>query len=67
MTALKVGDRIKDNDPRTTERVLVVERFLNDTRALCYRDGWTAYPVRVRLDRIHNDGKPRKRGFSVLP
>lgn len=66
--SVKVGDRIKDNDPRMAERVLEVVRYLNDDRTtvICRRVGWTSYAVKVRVNRIHADGKPRRSGFTLL-
>lgn len=60
---LKVGDRIKDNDPRMWHRVLTVE-LLTATHA------WTSdgYGRKhgIALCRIYTDGKPRRSGFSKV-
>ncbi len=64
MEDLKVGDRIKDNDPRMGSRYLRVTRI-----------GITAvdaeHPISKRVftiarSRIYGDDKPRKSGFSVM-
>lgn len=61
---LKVGDRIKDNDPRVNiNRVLtVVELLPNGVRA---KDSGTRIFSILRR-RIYADGKPRKSGFSLV-
>lgn len=67
-SGLKVWDTIRDNDPRmySGKRVLIIDSFEakgNHVVAVCN----TGYrTVRVRLDRIHTDGKPRKSGFSLV-
>lgn len=62
-----VGDRIRDNDPRCGgQRVLVVED-ITDTHAICRRVGGTVRAVvRIRLDRIHTDGRVRRSGFDRI-
>ena len=64
MSKIQVGDKIKDNDPRMTNRVLQVIE-VNQTH--CYADPGHFFPVvRIRLDRIHADGKQRRSGFDLL-
>ncbi|WP_200348925.1 hypothetical protein [Halochromatium glycolicum] len=66
MSELKVGNKIKDNDPRTNNRVLQVIG-IDDTHCRCRHPGYPAYPdVRIRIDRIHSDGKPRRSGFDLI-
>lgn len=59
---LCVGDRIKDNDPRMPDRVLMVINisvlsgvYAQDRHGRC---NW------YRRDRIFTDSKPRRTGFS---
>ena len=62
---LKVGDKIKDNDPRMGgKRVLeIIEVLPNVVRAV---NG--AGKVRAYLRHsIYTDGKPRRTGFSLVP
>ena len=64
MSKIQVGDKIKDNDPRTTNRVLQV---IEINQTYCYADPGHSFPVvRIRLDRIHTDGKQRRSGFDLL-
>lgn len=61
--ALKVSDQIKDNDPRTSNRVLTIK--------VLHPYGVVAHNVRGRpfsilKRRIHTDGKPRRSGFSLV-
>ena len=67
---VKVGDVLKDNDPRVQGRtVRVVE--VGDARAVCEPE--TRHPhaknarrVLIDLTRIYDDEQPRKSGFSVV-
>lgn len=69
---LKPGDRIKDNDPRMGHRVLTVRRitpagpFGGHQWAVCAHPLFRDREIRIRLDRIHADGKPRRTGFTLL-
>lgn len=59
---LKVGDRIKDNDPRMGHRVLTIESI--DVR---YVSAGTKYrQFRILRSRIFTDDKPRRTGFSRI-
>ena len=60
---LKVGDKIKDNDPRMSDRVLeIIEVLPNGVRAVN-----SVGKVRWYLRKaIHTDGKPRRTGFSLV-
>ena len=65
---LKLWDTIRDNDPRmySGKRVLIIDGFevkKNAVVAVC-NDGRRKH--RVRLDRIHTDGKTRRSGFSLV-
>lgn len=59
---LKIGDHIKDNDPRVPDRVLEVTS--NDgsrVKARSLRNGIT---VTIKRNRIFIDGKERRSGFN---
>lgn len=62
---LKVGDRIKDNDPRMGEnRVLeIIEVLPNGVRAVDSIGRVRRYLRKA----IHTDGTPRRTGFSLVP
>jgi hypothetical protein len=61
---LKVGDRIKDNDPRMVGRKLIITAVYEiSVRA---RGLESNIEVSIRKDRIHQDGKPRRGGFDLL-
>ncbi len=60
---LKIGDKIKDNDPRRTyERVLTISSV--GTKEVSASDDMRN--VRISLKRIHTDGKQRRSGFSLI-
>jgi hypothetical protein len=61
--ALKVGDRIKDNDPRMTARPALRIVAVHETHVVAV-DGRFAFKVQIR--RIHSDGKPRRSGFDLV-
>ena len=61
---VKVGQRYKDNDPRSGERLVTVKSISGDV-ATCSsstskRDTW------IRLGAMYQDGKPRRTGFSLV-
>jgi hypothetical protein len=59
---LKVGDKIKDNDPRSSYRVLTITEILpNGVRA-----AFAGRLSTILRRRIYTDGKPRRSGFSLL-
>jgi len=61
---LKVGDKVKDNDPRmTANRVLTVESIDGDKEVA--RDSMGSR-FRYKRTRIFTDGKPRKSGLSLV-
>lgn len=62
---LKPGDRIKDNDPRMTNRVLVVGTV--GTHSCTAKNIHGGKQTTISLDRIHMDEKPRRSGFSLIP
>lgn len=59
---LQIGDRIKDNDPRASHRVLTITEILpNGVRAV-----FAAREVFILRRRIYTDGKPRRSGFALV-
>ncbi len=63
MTELKIGDRIKDNDPRMCGRELRVFDILGD---MVRAEGFGGRVAVLSRSRIFTDGKPRKSGFSLV-
>lgn len=63
MEELKVGDTLKDNDPRMENRVLIITELLPDAVMVTDTGGRL---FRCLRRRIHTDGKPRKSGLSLL-
>lgn len=66
---IKVGDQLKDNDPRSSHRVLTVtalglvtESGLQSVRA----KGKAGPEVSILTRRIYSDGKPRRSGFDLI-
>ena len=65
MTELKVGDIIRDNDPRTTrDRKLVVMSF--GSQYVEARETPNGRNYILARKRIYTDDKPRRSGFSVV-
>lgn len=64
--AIGIGDHLKDNDPRSKGRTLYV-RKVQGTHAYCATEVMGTKLTRVRLDRIHEDSKPRRTGYSLIP
>lgn len=60
---IKVGDRIKDNDPRMPHRVLTVVEILPN--GLVAKDVQGRPFIYLRR-RIFTDGKSRRYGFNVI-
>lgn len=60
---LRVGDRLKDNDPRMRHRVLTITDILPN--GVVARDELGREFGYLRR-RIHTDGKPRKSGMSLI-
>jgi hypothetical protein len=58
---LKAGQILHDNDPRYRGRKLEVVR-VEGSNAVCMCG---PRQVKVRLDYIHSDGKPRRSGYST--
>jgi hypothetical protein len=59
---LEKGQILYDNDPRYPGRKLEVVR-VEVSYAIC-KSG--TRQMRVRLDRIHSDGAPRRSGYSMV-
>ena len=73
MAEVKVGDTLRNNDPRRSGEIVkviaTVMRTVNDpfaSRWFSVYQGATR-KCRVHFDRIHNDGKARHQGWSVVP
>jgi hypothetical protein len=60
---LKIGDRIRDNDPRRPNRELEIVELLADGIKAKDKNG-RVFGIQRR--RIHADGKARTRGFALL-
>lgn len=62
--AMKVGDRIRDNDPRTGGRVVTLTGVgsVNGVDYVTYKAG--TRKARIRLDRVYPFGSKRKTGWS---
>ncbi len=69
---LEVGSTIIDNDPRMKGRTLTIRGFENGIittheftmRAIC-EPVYGGRFVRINVNSIHTDGKPRRSGFSL--
>ena len=71
---MRIGDKIKDNDPRMGNRILIIESFDDQghvrARRILHFGKKVSYPkkgFRIKITRIHSDGKPRKSGFTLMP
>jgi len=72
---IEIGDRIADNDPRMPGRVLKVVRVeiggtltpgvYGDSDAVIGEDS-IGRRHKIRANRIFDDGKPRRGGFSLV-
>lgn len=65
-TMIQVGDRIMDNDPRMPGRVLVVKAIEGGRAVASSSVGSCLHETRISLKRIHEDGKPRRTGWSLV-
>lgn len=70
---MKINDIIQDNDPRVGFRRLVIESFDGPehvrARRVFISGDRCAYPkkgFRIKLTRIHTDGKARRSGFNLI-
>lgn len=65
MDELRVGDKIRDNDPRSREnRVLTITELLPN--GVTAEDDASGRRVAILRRRIYTDGKKRRGGFSFL-
>jgi hypothetical protein len=65
---MKVGDKLHDNDPRMSGRVLLITCMgVTSTEGAKRVQAKTRYlrEVWISTKRIHSDGKPRKSGFAL--
>lgn len=60
---LKIGDKLKDNDPRMPNRVLTIAEVLPNG-VMCFTHANRTTMILRR--RIYTDGKPRRSGFSLV-
>lgn len=66
---MKIGDKLKDNDPRMANRVLTITAIgvVNTSGAESVRaKGWCGPEVRISTKRIFIDGKRRRYGFDLV-
>jgi hypothetical protein len=67
---MKIGDRIKDNDPRMPNRVLIITaigvRTAHGIESVRAKSPYHKQEFRISAKRIHTDGKPRRGGFDLL-
>lgn len=67
---IKVGDQLKDNDPRSSHRVLTITSLgmVTENGPQSVRGKGRAGPeVSIAVRRIHCDGKARRSGFDLVP
>ena len=62
---IKIGDIIRNNDPRSKGRQLYV-RKIQDGYVHAAMEPMGIRLTRIREDRIHEDGRPRRTGYSVV-
>ena len=65
---IRVGQFIRDNDPRNPNRILMIDE-IDDTHVIARPEGWHAAKrkARIAIKYIHLDDKPRRSGWSVVP
>lgn len=67
VSELKVGDLIRDNDPRAPfVRTLEVRTIENGNVWAAVKNTERQHWTRISLDRIFTDDKPRRSGWSLL-
>lgn len=67
---IKVGDQLKDNDPRSSHRVLTITSLgmVTENGPQSVRAKGRAGPeVSIAVRRIHCDGIARRSGFDLVP
>ncbi len=62
---ISVGDILKDNDPRMHKRMLYVRKVQAGYVHAAMQPMGTRL-TRVRLDRVHEDDKPRATGYNRI-
>lgn len=66
---MQVGDYLKDNDPRSSHRLLqIVSLGVHTAHGLerVFAKGKAGPQVGIQVKRIHSDGKPRRTGFTLI-
>ena len=68
---IKVGDILRDNNPRSKGRLLYVREIIMGPPDHTHYVRASLEPAstrltRIRTDRIHEDDKPRRTGYSVV-
>lgn len=72
MITLTLGTRIKDNDPRLEIVVKTIDRYWSRAAGSTTDPADATHVItctgqtRIRIDRIHTDGKIRRSGWSVV-
>jgi len=63
---MKIGDKIKDNDPRMPNRILTIIGTDVSSRRVEAKVNYSGRIVWISESRIHTDGKPRRSGFDLV-
>jgi hypothetical protein len=66
-TSIVLGTKLRDNDPRANGNIVVVTGFEYENGApvrVTYQSA--RRKSKVRIDRIHNDGKTRQTGYNIV-
>lgn len=61
---LKVGDMIRDNDPRMKYRLRYQVSLISSTHV--YANLSALDEVRVKREKVYTDDKPRRSGWSLV-
>ena len=61
---IKCGDLLRDNDPRMPNRKLIVIK--QDGRIVICRELGTGKRIKLSVDRVFTDGKPRRYGMNLV-
>ncbi len=64
---IRPGQRVRDNDPRMTNRVMIVLRVEKGQAHLGMSNNSPRAVTKVSVSRIYTDGKPRRTGWSWVP
>ena len=67
MCIVKVGDILKDNDPRFPDRYIEIVKVktFGGKQTFAYYEAGQRY-ARINVDRVFNDNKKRKTGFQLV-